>query len=204
MANHCWNHVVFNGDTTQLKKLQEKFQSYGKAEYFTEFGDFVLDIGKIGDTTEVFEKRHEDAYYTYGTKWWEFDLEDHEEGSEDFTIAGDSAWSPPVSLVEKICIHYGLTANMEYEEGGMDFAGYVEFNNLGITDHKEMTSHEFRYVDDVGSWMENLYYNFEGETNREELEQAMKEEHSYASKTHIKEFINMVIPPTVPTNSINL
>ena len=82
---------------------------------------------------------------------------------------------------------------MEYEEGGMDFAGFIEFNKEGITHHKEMTSHEFRYADDVGYWMENLYYNFEGDTNREELEQAMKEEHSYANKTHIEEFINMVL-----------
>ena len=193
MANNCWNHVVFNGDTTQLKKLQEKFQSYGKAEYFTEFGDFVLDIGKIGDTTEVFEKRHEDAYYAYGTKWWEFDLEDHEDGAEEFTIAGDSAWSPPVNLVQQICIHYNLNAEMEYEESGCDFAGIVEFNEKGIIDHKEMTYHEGRYVDDVSSWMDNLYYNFEDETDREELEHAMKEEHDYAHKTHIDEFINMVL-----------
>ena len=192
MANNCWNYVVFNGDATQIKKVRSKFKEYDKTNYFTEFGDFVLDIGKIGDTTEVFEKRHEDAYYAYGTKWWEFDLEDHEEGSEEFTIAGDSAWSPPVNLVEQICIHYNLNAEMEYEESGCDFAGIVEFNEKGIIDHKEMTYHEGRYADDINSWMDNLYYNFEDKTDREELEHAMKE-HDYAHKTHVEEFINFVL-----------
>jgi hypothetical protein len=63
-----------------------------------------------------------------------------------------------------------------------------------------MTSHEFRYADDVGYWMENLYYNFQGDTNREELEQAMKE-HDYAHKTHVEEFINFVLKSNSAVNS---
>ena len=199
MANTCWNHVVFNGDTTQLKKLKNKFKEYDKTNYFTEFGDFVLDKGKVGDSLEVLEERHVNIEryqmcYTYGTKWWEFCLKSYNyDDADDFTIAGDSAWSPPISLVEQICIYYNLTANMEYDECGCDFAGIVEFNEKGIVDHKEMTYHESRYVDDVGSWMENLYYNFEEETDREELEHAMKEEHDYAHKIHVDEFVNMVL-----------
>ena len=49
MANHCWNYVVFNGNATKIKKLREKFSQYEKTNYFTEFGDYVLDRGKIGD-----------------------------------------------------------------------------------------------------------------------------------------------------------
>ena len=189
MANNCWNHVVFNGDTAQLKKLHEKFQSYNKTNYFTEFGDFVLGIGKIGDTTEVFEKRHKDAYYTYGTKWWEFDLDDHEEGAEDFTIAGDSAWSPPISLVERICMVYNLTAQMEYEENGMNFAGFVEFDNLGITTNREMSADEYAYENDVSNWIENTKWQYEGES-MEDID--VKGEHSYASPKHIKELLEAI------------
>ena len=189
MANNCWNHVVFNGDTAQLKKLHEKFQSYNKTNYFTEFGDFVLGIGKIGDTTEVLEKRHKDAYYTYGTKWWEFDLDDHEEGAEDFTIAGDSAWSPPISLVERICMVYNLTAQMEYEENGMNFAGFVEFDNLGITTNREMSADEYAYENDVSNWIENTKWQYEGES-MEDID--VKGEHSYASPKHIKELLEAI------------
>jgi hypothetical protein len=180
---------VFNGDTAQLKKLQEKFQSYDKTNYFTEFGDFVLGIGKIGDTTEVLEKRHKDAYYTYGTKWWEFDLDDHEEGAEDFTIAGDSAWSPPINLVERICMVYNLTAQMEYEENGMNFAGYVEFNNLGITTNREMSADEYAYENDKSNWIENTKWQYEGES-MENVD--VQKEHSYASPKHIKELLEAI------------
>ena len=189
MANNCWNHVVFNGDTTQLKKLHEKFQSYDKTNFFTEFGDFVLGIGEIGDTPKVFEERHDDPYYNYGTKWWDFDLDDYEEGAEDFTIAGDSAWSPPITLVEEICKVYNLTAQMEYEEAGMNFAGYVDFNNLGIVTNREMSADEYAYENDIGNWIENLKYNYDGES-MEDID--LQSDHSYASAEHLKELTEAI------------
>ena len=200
MANNCWNYVVFNGNATALKKLRNKFKEYDKTNYFVEFGDFVLDKGKIGATQEELAKKYKDFYH-YGTKWWDFDLDDYPcDDEETFTVGGDSAWSPPVTLIEEICKHYSLTADMDYEEGGCDFAGIVKFDKHGITDHKEMTYHEYRYADDINSWMDNLYYNFEDETDREELEHAMKE-HDYADKKHIKEFIDMVLESNSAVNS---
>ena len=75
MANNCWNYVVFNGDATALKKLRNKFKEYNKTNYFVEFGDFVLDKGKIGATQEELEKKYKDFYY-YGTRCWEFEFND--------------------------------------------------------------------------------------------------------------------------------
>ena len=120
-----------------------------------------------------------------------------------FTVAGDSAWSPPIELINQICISYGLSAEMDYEECTEDFAGMVKFDKTGITDHQEMTYHEYRYLDDVLSWKDNLYYNFEDETDREELEFAMKE-HDYAHKNHIKEFIDFVLKSNLPKETVNL
>ena len=116
------------------------------------------------------------------------------------TIAGDSAWSPPIPLIEQMCIHYSLTADMDYEECGDDFAGIIKFDKTGIIENKEMTYHEYRYNDCIHSWMDNLYYNFEDETDREELEHAMKE-HDYAEQRHIKEFIDMVLESNSVVNS---
>ena len=200
MANNCWNYVVFNGDATQIKKVRSKFKEYEKTNYFTEFGDFVLDKGKIGDTVEELQKRHKDSFYTYGTKWWEFEIE-YDLDDEVLTISGDSAWSPPISLIEQMCIHYSLQADMDYEECGDDFAGVIEFDENGIKTHKEMTYHEYRYADDINSWMDNLYYNFEDETDRKELEHAMKTYHDYAHKTHVDEFINFVLKSNSAVNS---
>lgn len=144
-------------------------------------------------------KKHKDFYY-YGTRYWEFDLRDYPDDDRNtFTVAGDSAWSPPIELIRQICIFYGLSAEMDYEECSEDFAGIVKFDKAGIKEHQEMTYHEYRYHDDIISWRDNLYYNFEDETDIEELEFAMKE-HDYADKKDIKEFIDFVIKCNRPVN----
>ncbi len=198
MANYCWNYVVFNGKATQIKKLRNKFKQYDKTNWFVEFGDYVLNKGKIGATKQELEKKHKDFYY-YGTRSWEFDLRDYPDDDKNtFTVAGDSAWSPPTELINQICILYGLSAEMDYEECTEDFAGIVKFDKTGIISHKEMTCHEYRYNDDLMSWQDNLAMNFEFEINngmldREDLEYEMNKWHSYASKTHIKEFIDSLL-----------
>jgi len=200
MANYCWNYVVFNGKATQIKKLRSKFKQYDKTNWFVEFGDYVLNTGKLGATKEELEKKHEDFYY-YGTRSWEFDLRDYPDDDRNtFTVAGDSAWSPPIELIRQICIFYGLSAEMDYEECGEDFAGTVKFDETGIKDHKEMTYHEYRYHDDIPSWRDNLAMNYEYEVDREDLEYEMKTYHSYASETHIKEFIDWILETNSPTN----
>jgi len=42
MANNCWNYVTISGDKNVLDKIQEKFSKYDDFNYFTEFGDSVL------------------------------------------------------------------------------------------------------------------------------------------------------------------
>ena len=183
----------------RLKKLRNKFKQYDKTNWFVEFGDYVLNKGKLGVTKEEIEKKHKDFYY-YGTRYWEFDLRDYPDDDRNtFTVAGDSAWSPPIELIRQICIFYGLSAEMDYEECSEDFAGIVKFDKAGIKEHQEMTYHEYRYHDDIISWRDNLYYNFEDETDIEELEFAMKE-HDYADKKDIKEFIDFVIKCNRPVN----
>ena len=59
MANYCWNYVVFNGKATQIKKLRNKFKQYDKTNWFVEFGDYVLNKGKLGVTKEEIEKKIE-------------------------------------------------------------------------------------------------------------------------------------------------
>ena len=185
MANNCWNWVTLEGDPVALKSLVGKFGDYDKANYFVEFGNYVLGLGEIGDKSWMEDDKV--YYYEYGTKWWDFDIDD---SGESITITGDSAWSPPVKLIEQICIKYKLTGTMEYEEGGLDFAGIVEFNESGIISHDEMSFHEYRYKDDVSSWIDNLMYNHEDDS-AEDLE-TIHTDHPYAKKEHRIELINAV------------
>ena len=189
MANHCYNYVSFQGENKALRELQKKLDKYDECKYFQEFGNYVLGLAEVGDETwKTDEKQH---YYDYGTKWWDFEIQERDfHYDTDMYVSGDSAWSPPVELVAQICIKYKLTAEMEYEEGGVDFAGIVEFNHEGIVSHDEMTYHEYRYKDDVGSWIDNLSFNYEG-ADKEEWENLL-EEHPYAKESHIKELVEAI------------
>ena len=140
MPNYCWNHVTIEGNTKQIDKIYKKLRKYKICNYFTAFGDFVLDKGKIDDDYEAIKDRYGDNFdtiYVYGTKWW--DINDCG-GIEKFshvkdsviTVSGDSAWSPPVKLIEEICKYYKVSATMEYEEPGCDFGGEIFIDKTGI------------------------------------------------------------------------
>ena len=194
MANHCWNWISLTGETEKMELLEKKLNNYKQTKYFTEWGDYVLNIGEIGDTPEIFSKRHKhDPYYVYGTKWFDFDIDnkniDDKSGQCDFTITGDSAWSPPITLIERICETYNLTAEMEYEEGGCDFAGIIMIDGSETKSHDEMTAHQYRYICDVGDWIENISYNYEGEDNYDDILEELKENHSYAKEKDLKEVV---------------
>jgi hypothetical protein len=190
MANNCYNYVCFDGSNESLRKLQDKFDKYDDVNYFTEFGDFVLDLSEIDNKAWLASVRLAEPY-DYGTKWWDFEIHERDYfRDEDLIVSGDSAWAPPIKLIEEICKKYELTAEMEYEEGGMDFAGFVSIGHKGIVLHREMTAHEYYYESDVGNWMENLSYNYEG-CEKEELEQ-IREEHKYASKGHLQELVDAI------------
>ena len=49
MANHCWNWVVLEGSKTALTQVESRMKKYDKTNYFTEFCDYVLKRGKIGE-----------------------------------------------------------------------------------------------------------------------------------------------------------
>ena len=210
MANNCWNWISLTGETANMELLEDRLNKYKQTKYFTEWGDYVLGIGAIGDTEEVFKKRHKhDPYYVYGTKWFEFEIDDinidDKSGQCDFRITGDSAWSPPITLIVRICEKFNLTAEMEYEEGGMDFAGIISIDASGIKSHDEMTCHEYRYKDDVDSWVDNLAYNYEGEEdlNYTEIMDELKTDHDYASEKDLLRVITLLMEWNKKSAEIN-
>ncbi len=147
MANNCWNHAVLSGDKAALDEIQERFSKYGDFNYFIEFGDYVL---KKEVATSA------DDYYFYGTKWWEIEME---RTDVTLTISGDSAWSPPLELLRQISEVYNVTIEGEYNESGMDFAGFFTCEDGNLNDN-EMTSFEFQLEEDrdyaINEVIENL------------------------------------------------
>ena len=170
MPNHCWNHVTIEGNTKQIDKIYKKLRKYKDCNYFTAFGDFVLDKGKIDDDYEAIKDRYGDNFdtiYVYGTKWW--DINDcggieklsHVKDSV-ITVSGDSAWSPPVKLIEEICKYYKVSATMEYEEPGCDFGGETFIDETGIVKDNCYEYGEWKYRQDHVDYIyEELRYNYE-------------------------------------------
>lgn len=140
MANNCWNWVHITGPKETLDIIEERFEKYNNWEgTFTEFSRMVL-----GLDPEVVPE-HEtlnDSFsrmYTYGTKWWDFEIDRDDDWLE---LRGDSAWSPPLYLLARISEVFNVKVEAEYEEPGMDFAGFFTAEN-GQYEDREMTCFEY-------------------------------------------------------------
>lgn len=154
MANNCWNWVSFNGNEKKLDTLEKLFKTYDKTNYFTEFGDIVL-----GKKPRDYKSQHFDFYYTYGTKWWDFDIQRDDDNC--LVIMGDSAWSPPLELTKRISSAYKLEVHHEFEEAGNDFAGKHVYKNGNVLEQEDMTYQMYQFKenrevfwDDVNSHIE--------------------------------------------------
>ena len=181
MANNCYNWVEFTGSKDALQKLKGKISDYEKFEYFTDWGNHILDIEN--DTSE----RNFDWYYKYGTKWWDMYLENEEDGI--LTISGDTAWSPPWKLLEEICKHYGIECRIEFEEPGNGFGGYTTFNSEGKQEEYNVSYRQWRYEQDSDSAMENIIDDIE---NCDYTLEDFEEDFKYMSEEdveYIKEFV---------------
>ena len=200
MPNHCWNHVTIEGNTKQIDKIYKKLRKYKDCNYFTAFGDFVLDKGKIDDDYEAIKDRYGDNFdtiYVYGTKWW--DINDcggieklsHVKDSV-ITVSGDSAWSPPVKLIEEICKYYKVSATMEYEEPGCDFGGETFIDETGIVKDNCYEYGEWKYRQDHVDYIySELRYNYEGRID--ELDDDIKEgRFHFMNKERIQQLIDIV------------
>ena len=194
MANYCWNCVSFYGKTKQIKELVKRLKSYEDFNYLNAWGDYVCKIKNKNSPYNYEEDQR--PYYFYGTKWWDFEIINEEKN--EILIQGDSAWSPPIELVEKICKVYDLTAEIEYDEPGMDFAGISKFNKNGVIYEEQMISNQFRYKNNKDYWFEDLIYAYDGNSEIITTKdfkltfEKIQEEHPYASKKDILKIIESI------------
>jgi len=186
MANNCNNWITFEGSKSTLSKLEKKLKTYDKSKYFTEWSEYVIGEGKL-DGGEGFKKKYGDnfnVFYMYGTKWFDFEMESDDHG---LRVYGDSAWSPPIKLVEEICKKYKLKAEIEYEEGGCDFGGRTTFDEDGITKKEDYSYDEWQYRESYETWEYDLGEMFADEVFT--LEEAVIE-YPYAKKKEIEKIYN--------------
>ena len=156
MANDCWNMVIIKGDETTLKKIEEKFNS-------SENGVFSMNNYKSLFDSDVSDMEEDD----FGSKRFS-PIVTMQDGQ--LLISGDSAWSPMIGLFERICVDYGVEAELEYDEMGCDFAGLVRWDSKGVEiDREEWTYWERLCMRDQDNFCEEMQWRYENYEDFDEL-----------------------------------
>ena len=182
MANNCWNYAVLSGGKAALDEIQERFSKYDDTNYFTEFGDLVLKKEMRNNYSEM---THEECYQ-YGTKWWQFEMDRSDDNT--LIISGDSAWSPPLTLLEEMSSVYKVTIEGEYNECGMDFGGFFKASD-GILSDNYMSYFEYQLETDrewaINDLIDNVL-DWDEEFDEDAYPQLTQQEKEYI-KSKIKE-----------------
>ena len=142
MPNYCSNWVSFSGKKEDLQKLHDSLryaeslnaENGGLIWYDTFYAALGLDV-----PSELI-----DVYDVFGSKW--LDIQQLDLGEISLELLGNSAWSPVVPFVHKLCKKFNLTASGEYDECGSDFGGFYEINEYGTLRDDMYNYISYRYL----------------------------------------------------------
>lgn len=178
MANHCWNFAEFVGTSDMLKRMclylqkaREEYLKIDESERVSHLDDNQVWLW-AGNYSKVLNVRNElkqvgfDVYQSYGSKWfdcvWEINyLDDTKKEIDTVSLQGSSAWSPVLPFFIKLCKKYGLSAEGDYEEPGMDFAGTFKINNKGELTEEQLTYREYMRKYQFDAFWEQVIYEIE-------------------------------------------
>jgi hypothetical protein len=193
MANHCNNWIHFMGSKESLEKLEKALGTYEGLSHFNEWVDSMIEFTPPKDD--------EREYYHYGTRWFEFQVSNDDDGS--LFVDGYSAWSPPLEMTRSLCEHFGVEAKHEYEEMGNDFGGFIRIQNNGaIAEQQEYSYQEWRYREDADSFMFNLIDDLFNDLHCDFFSSLddLLEEYNFLSQEHKKELENEWNKPEIQEN----
>jgi len=138
MPNWCSNYIVISGDVDKISLLKNILEDVPKSKEDDSIV-FTTLIGKEPTiTTEDYEKG---GWFNSNVDWfgtkWDVSYSDcqFEFGDDNIIMMPMTAWSPPVRFVSNLCKMYGVTAVMDYDEGGCDFCGRANIDIDGEVDH---------------------------------------------------------------------
>lgn len=151
MPNWCDNTITITGDDDELVRLWEIIRPEGEVKHVHLTNAFPCPE-ELKNTVSGFLPENDPGYATWreqqesnrvkyghadwydwcvanwGTKWEpDFDLVDDDIGR--MVLRGDSAWSPPIELVQEVSRRYRLTFRMVWSELGCDFVGAAVIRN---------------------------------------------------------------------------
>lgn len=177
MPNWCSNYLYVDGETSLIDKIEKAVESNELLEGFCpmpkELKDEAAPVA-IGRPTD----REEELYQKYGFRnWYEFSTskwgtkwdisggEVVERGPNHIVCRFETAWAPPLPVMEAM-EQLGLNVTLDYYEPGMNFVGkYSE----GFDDHYEASPGECPEEMDEFWGITETYENYR---EMEELESA--------------------------------
>ena len=195
MPNWCSNYIVISGDEDKISLLKNILEDVPKSKP----DDCIVFTTLVGKeptiTTEDYEKGgwFDSNVNWFGTKWDVSYSDCQFEFNDDHIIMMPmTAWSPPVNFVSNLCKMYGVTAVMDYDEGGCDFCGRANIDIDGEIDEEDYGFNEGKYYFDNEYFWESIVEN--------DLEYALEQEitksqfmldHSYVNDEDKKELEKM-------------
>jgi len=180
MPNWCSNYIVISGDENKISQLKNIIEDVPKSKEYNR----IIFESLIGETTSM---------DWFGTKWdvsyndCQFDLND-----DHIIMMPQTAWSPPVGFVSNLCKMYGVTAVMDYSEGGSDICGRATIDING-----EVDDEEYRYNEGMYHFENDYFWESIVESDLEYvLEEAITKaqfmlDHSYVNDEDKKELEKM-------------
>lgn len=147
MANNCWNEITITGNPSTLKKIEEKFTliQEGILNYKNYSKLFDTDVSDVVDDE-------------WGPKWFTPTIVMNE---GKLVITGDSAWMPPVPLIELISEEWGVDCQLKYDEPAQDFAGIINWESGDMIHNQTYTSWEYKFLTDNISFWEEVEYSMD-------------------------------------------
>ena len=196
MPNWCSNHITVRG--TNQREIAEIAKAMEEGRFFDSIIPTPEDLNREGSSThggpnaelyeqiraENLEKHGYSNWYDFqvarwGTKW---DVECQDVQVEDDGLAVstyfDSAWSPPMGIVEALTDR-GLEVTLYYYEPGMGFVGKYEDGSdecydLSGLDSSTVIAAIGNELDDMFGISESMA-EYEAENEQEELTEWLKD-----------------------------
>lgn len=164
MPNWCNNYLKLEGPQGLIERAKSAIE---RDELCNEFFSMP---GELRDTTSPTREGDEDKaaflQERYGySNWYEFAVNEwgtkwdinggviQEEGPGYLVASFDTAWSPPIALIEKLEGHGFTDVTLDYFEPGMNFVG--QWNN-GDDDCYEVDGDVPDYMDELWGITEML------------------------------------------------
>lgn len=190
MANYCWNWVQIEGSKKSIETVVSRMKDYDNFDNLTDWGNHIIG-------SEVFDK-DASVYDNIGTRWWDiqWDQDISKSDSEDLhyiTFVGDSAWSPPTHLLEEIAKTFSLEIRIEFEEPGMSFGGYCEYNKDGLIEDYTVEYNQWVYEQDPNAFFERFQEDLEDGVYNDYTVKDINKDYPFLSEEHREYIIKTLI-----------